>query len=134
MAPGRREVHAEWKVAVKAGSVESLEALLDAGADVDAKDDHGQTALMNAARDGHTPVVRLLVARGADLNHTAKYNLSALMLAVINGRDAIVGVLVDAGADLSIKGSGAPGFAGKTALDLAVAADRVIAMALLKDV
>jgi hypothetical protein len=118
---------------VKAGDVEALEALLDAGADIDAKDDHGQTALMNAARDGHTPVVRLLVERGAGLNHTAKYNLSAIMLAVINGRDAIVGVLADGGADLTIKGTGAPGFAGKTALDLAAAADRVIAMALLRD-
>jgi ankyrin repeat protein len=126
-------VTSPWKAAVKAGDVEALEALLDAGADIDATDEHGQTALMNAARDGHTPVVRLLVERGADLNHTAKYNLSAIMLAVINGRDAIVGVLADGGADLTIKGTGAPGFAGKTALDLAVAADRVIAMALLKD-
>ena len=55
------------------------------------------------------------------------------MLAVINGRDAIVGVLADAGADLTIGGTGAPGFAGKTALDLAAGANRVIAMALLKD-
>ena len=123
----------EWKAAVKAGDADALRTMLDAGADIDAHDDHGQTALMNAARDGHTKVVRLLVERGADLNHTAKYTLSAIMLAVINGRDAIVGILADAGADLTIRGSGAPGFAGKTALDLAVAADRVIAMALLRD-
>src|SRR5262245_10374188 len=124
---------AEWKAAVKAGRADALRTLLDAGADVDARDEHGQTALMNASRDGHTEVVRLLIERGADLDHTAKYNLSALMLAVINGRDAIVGILADAGADLTIRGSGAPGFHGKTALDLAVAADRVIAMALLKE-
>jgi ankyrin repeat protein len=124
---------AEMKSAVKAGDSQALKSLLDAGADVNARDEHGQTALMNAARDGHTEMVRLLVSRGADLNHTAKYNLSAVMLAVVNGRDAIVGILADAGADLTIRGAGAPGFAGKTALDLAVAADRVIAMALLKE-
>lgn len=124
---------AEWKAAVKAGNASALRALADAGADVDARDEHGQTALMNAAREGHTEVVRLLIERGADLNHTAKYNLSAIMLAVLNRRDAIVGLLADAGADLTIKGAGAPGFAGKTALDLAVGADRVIAMALLRD-
>jgi ankyrin repeat protein len=123
----------EWKAAIKAGDIEALQALVDAGADVNARDEHGQTGLMNAARDGHTPVVRWLVAQGADLDHTAKFNLSALMLAVINGRDAIVGILADAGADRSIRGAGAPGFAGKTALDIAEAANRVIMMALLRD-
>jgi ankyrin repeat protein len=123
----------EWKTAIKAGDVSTLQALLDAGADVNARDEHNQTGLMIAARDGHTPVVRWLVAQGADLDHTAKYNLSALMLAVINGRDAIVGILADAGADRSIQGSGAPGFAGKTALDIAEAGNRVIMVALLRD-
>jgi ankyrin repeat protein len=88
---------------------------------------------MVAARDGRTSVVRWLIERGADLNHTAKFHLSALMLAVINGRDVIVGLLADAGADRTIRATGAPGFADKTALDLAEAADRTIMVALLRD-
>ena len=123
----------DWKAAIRAADIGALQKLVDAGADVDARDEYGQTGLMIAARDGRAPVVRWLVAQGADLNHTAKFNLSALMLAVINGRDAIVGILADAGADRSIRGSGAPGFAGKTALDIAEAADRVIMIALLRD-
>lgn len=121
----------EWKSAIRTSSVSELEALVRSGADIDARDEHGQTGLMIAARDGQAPVVRWLVEHGAGLNHTAKFHLSALMLAVINGRDAIVGILVDAGADRAIEGSGAPGFAGKTALDIARAGHREIMIALL---
>jgi ankyrin repeat protein len=123
----------DWKAAVRAGDVARLEALAAAGADINALDEHGQTALMNAARDGRTDVVRWLIARGANLDHTAKFHLSALMLAVINGRDAIVGLLVDAGADRPIRGTGAPGFHDKTALDIARAGGRDIMVALLSE-
>jgi len=111
----------EWQAAVRAGDVAALERLHAAGADVDATDQHGQTGLMVAARDAHETVVQWFIARGAGLDHTAKYGLSALMLAVINGHRDIVRMLVDAGADRTLRGSGAPGFAGKTALDLALA-------------
>ena len=137
---GRRErvesaaMTPEWKAAVTAQDSARLEELLGAGVDINARDEHGQTALMIAARDGRTQSVRWLIEHGADLDHTAKFHLSALMLAVINGRDAIVGILVDAGADRSIRGTGAPGFHGKTALDIATAANRTIMMALLREI
>jgi hypothetical protein len=41
--------------------------------------------------------------------------------------------LADAGADRTIQGAGAPGFAGKTALEIAEAGGRVIMTALLRD-
>ena len=123
----------DWKTAVRSEDVARLDALLDAGADINAIDEHGQTGLMIAARDGKTAAVRWLIEHGANLNHTAKYHLSALMLAVINGRDAIVGILVDAGADRSIEGAGAPGFDGKTALDIARGGSREIMVALLEE-
>jgi ankyrin repeat protein len=114
-------MHTAWKAAVLADDLGALARLLDEGVDIDAKDDHGQTALMSTARDGRTEVVRFLIGRGADLNHTAKYHLTALMLAVVNARVPIVRALVDAGADLATRGTGAPGFDNKTALDLAAA-------------
>ena len=43
------------------------------------------------------------------------------MLAVLNGHGDIARRLAAAGADLSARGSGAPGFAGLTASDLAAA-------------
>ena len=111
----------DWEAAARSGSVEALAWQLAEGADIDALDRHGQTALMLAALAGHREVVALLTARGAALNVTAKYGLSALMLSVIKGHTEIVRRLVAAGADRSLLGTGAPGFAGKTALDLAVA-------------
>ena len=42
------------------------------------------------------------------------------MLALVAGHGEVAGVLAKAGADLSLRGTGAPGFAGKTACDLAV--------------
>jgi uncharacterized protein len=89
--------------------------------DIDARDGHGQTALMRAACQGQGELVAWLVQRGAALHHAAKYGLSALMLAVVRGHVEIVRTLADAGADLCRRGTGAPGFAAKTALDLAIA-------------
>jgi ankyrin repeat protein len=109
-----------WEGAVTQGDVETVRQRLRAGVDVNARDRHGQTALMLAAHRGYRDMVETLVEGGADLNVTAKYNLSALMLAITAGHVEVARVLARAGADLRIRGSGAPGFAGKTAHDLAV--------------
>jgi len=109
-----------WEDAVTRGDVATVWDLLRAGADVNARDRHGQTALMLAAHRGYREVVETLVEGGADLNVTAKFNLSALMLAITAGHVDVARVLARAGADLRVRGSGAPGFAGKTAHDLAV--------------
>lgn len=108
-----------WENAVREGDPVQVYDLIAAGADVNAKDKYGQTAIMLASLNGHTDVVQFLVDAHAELNMTAKYNLSALMLAVINHHDHIVRILVDAGADLTLRGSGAPGFYNKTAAELA---------------
>lgn len=120
-----------WHEAVRRGSIVALERLLAGGADIDARDRHGQTALMLAAAAGDARVVAWLAGHGADLDHTAKFGLTALMLAVVRGHAGVVRVLVGAGASLDPKATGAPGFAGQTARDLARArADREVLDAL----
>ena len=49
--------------------------------------------------------------------------LLALMLAVVAGHAQVAWLLADAGADRSLRGTGTPGFADKTARDLAVERD-----------
>lgn len=105
------------------GDVEGVDEMLRAGIDVDARNRYGQTALMIAAQRGYEAIVDALIDAGAPLDVTAKYGLSALMLAVVAGHDGIARKLAIAGADRSVRGTGAPGFAGKTAYDLAVERD-----------
>ncbi len=109
----------DWEQAAKNGDVQTLRAMLRRGQNIDALDGFGSTALMRAAHAGREEAVGLLVAEGAGLDHTAKFHLSALMLAVIAGHRRVARLLVRAGADLTIQGSGAPGFAGQDAADLA---------------
>jgi uncharacterized protein len=110
----------EFEQAAKRGDRDTLLRLLDEGADLDARDKHGQTLLMNAARRGQSELVELGIDRGADLNVSAKYKLTALMLAIINGHATVAKQLIEAGADLTVRGGrGALGFYDKTALDLA---------------
>jgi ankyrin repeat protein len=112
-----------WEDAIRRGDAADVHNLLQRGADVNARDRHGQTGLMLAAHAGHRGVVETLLAHGANLNVTAKFGLSALMLAVVAGHEEIARLLARAGSDLSLRGSGAPGFFNKTARDLAVERD-----------
>ena len=109
----------EWRRAAIEGDVNVIERLVTEGQAVDSRDRYGQTALMLAAMHGRKVVVDLMLAHDGNLNVTAKYGLSALMLAIINRHDDIADALIEAGADTNLRGTGAPGFAGKTASDLA---------------
>lgn len=113
-----------WKEAVHGADVDQIRRLIQEGADINARDQYGQTAVMLAARNGHSKLVRFLVDENVELNNSAKYHLTALMLAVVNGHADIVHMLVSEGADLKIRGTGAPGFHGKTAMEMAMDQNR----------
>ncbi|MGE3510488.1 MAG: ankyrin repeat domain-containing protein [Vicinamibacterales bacterium] len=55
--------------AVRAGSLESVKTLLDAGAEVNDALSDGESALVVAAANAHWEVANLLLDRGADPNH-----------------------------------------------------------------
>ena len=78
-----------------------VQALLNAGADVDATNRWGQTALMIAAEKGQSGNVDLLLKAGADVDRIDDDGCSALHLACKNGNRNAVKRLVAAGADLA---------------------------------
>jgi ankyrin repeat protein len=100
--------------AAKNGDAAAVQALLDKGADVNAKKTNGATALMAASQLGHTEVLELLLAKGADINAKAQSGATALLIACQNGRTEVVKALVAKGADTNAKASN-----GATALILA---------------
>jgi ankyrin repeat protein len=83
------------------GSLESMQALLEAKADVNAKNAFDATALMWSA--GDIKKVRLLLDKGADVNARSKPGRSALIIACSqSGTSEVVKLLIEKGADFSI--------------------------------
>src|SRR5579862_7764344 len=87
--------------AASIGSVPIMAALISAGADVNARDNYGDTPLMHAAAHGRDDVVRLLVASKADIaaRRDGLINRNALHAAAYTGNGRTVSVLTDVGAD-----------------------------------
>ncbi len=56
--------------AAATGTLYRVKALLDAGADIEQSDEHGQTPLMFAVAAGHVEVVKMLCAAGANVHAT----------------------------------------------------------------
>ncbi len=76
-----------------------LRALLDAGADVDARRADGATALLWAAHWDDHEAVRLLLAAGADVNAADDHGVTPLIRAAENASRVLVPALLAAGAD-----------------------------------
>jgi uncharacterized protein len=97
-----------------AGTLPVAKLLLDKGADANAKDDQGQTALM-LAKD--VAIAKLLLGKGADVNAKDQGGESALLRAAAGGNRDMVKLLLDRRAGIE-----AADGAGRTALMAAVEA------------
>jgi len=87
-------------VAAKRGNTETVQALLDREADINAQATYyGWTALAYAANQGHEKIVRLLLAHDADPNSKAERGKTALVLAADRGHTATVIALLSKRAD-----------------------------------
>jgi ankyrin repeat protein len=83
-------------VASRAGFEPTVDALLRAGAKVDAQNGFGDTAIMVASLGGHLVLVKKLHARGAEINPAGWTPLS---YAATNGNTEVARYLLDIGAN-----------------------------------
>ena len=93
----------------------SIRLLLNAGADVNAKNCLGKTALMITSENGFSQQTHILIPEGADVNKQDMYRDAALMLAVKGGHVQCLKFIIQAGAAVNIKN-----MFGETGLILAI--------------
>lgn len=94
-APGRTVLQL---VIDEAPSIEVMQALIAAGADLDAVDDRGESALASAAFMGRLDAAELLIEEGAAIDRVNNDGVSPLEWARRQGNDEIVALLEAAGA------------------------------------
>lgn len=89
-------------VAARKGNLDAVKVLVEHGADVDAQQSWGHTALMLASKEGHADVVRFLLDQGANYKLKDKNGNNALSLASQNDQLDIASLLKRAGAQASV--------------------------------
>ncbi len=85
-------------VAAFEGRTEIVKWLLEYGVAVDARDEHGWSALMLAAGNGRTETVKCLLNHRALANAVNEYGGTALMEAAVHGHKETIECLLDSGA------------------------------------
>jgi TonB family protein len=116
--------------ATKAGDLAKVKALIAAGADVNAKDDSGETSALDwAARKNHIEIMELLIAHGADVRARDFYGFTPLHHAAAWGGKESVELLLAHGADVN----DAKNRVGQSPLHYAISPGREDVIALLID-
>lgn len=88
------------------GDVEAIRELLAKGADVDAHEGRGWTALKAAALRGNVSSIKVLVANGADVDAGIEDGITALIVAAEYRQESAIKTLLDMGADVDAPPAG----------------------------
>ena len=100
--------------AMKEGDIQAVMQHLAAGADVNAKDERGETAMFSAVIGGYNEIAKMLINKGADVGVKNKAGFTPLHEGAYSGRKEIVELLIASGADVN-----AMKIDGMTPLDMA---------------
>lgn len=96
----KQELNDQLFEAVRKGDAAAVTALLDKGADVNAKYRYGTTALFKAAERGNAEVTKVLLDRGVDVNvKDTFYHTNAMSWALQNDHYDVVRLLLQKGAE-----------------------------------
>ncbi|MBQ7154395.1 MAG: ankyrin repeat domain-containing protein [Synergistaceae bacterium] len=98
----------------KKGKERAILRAIDSGANVNAMDKHGTTALIYASIFSMPKVIEALIENGADVNAVNNRGVTALMNAVMNSRCENIEILLENGAEVCVANKH-----GKTLLEYA---------------
>lgn len=93
-------VNKDLLAAVRQGDAAAVRSLLARGAEVNARDKTGATALMHAVLNADAAMVKLLLGKGADVNQRNRAGATALLWALHDVHK--VKLLVEHGADVTV--------------------------------
>ncbi|MBN8969464.1 MAG: ankyrin repeat domain-containing protein [Rhizobiales bacterium] len=101
MAAAGAGINSQFLDAAARGDATRVGALLSEGADIEARDRSGRTALLLSTHGNHVDVARLLIAAGADVNAKDSISDTPYLYAGAEGRNEILMMTLEAGADLA---------------------------------
>jgi len=94
-------------VAADSGCKDIVEMLLQAGANIEHRNDQGETALISAAQNGHKEVVQILLDAGSNVNQENADGETALDLVVrLKHKKDLINLLLEYGAFAEGKAKG----------------------------
>jgi ankyrin repeat protein len=104
------KLNADLRLAACDGDIKKVENALQRGANINAKDDQGSSALIDAEACGYhdrltrsrVQLIELLLAKGAEVNHQDDQGHTALMYAARNGDTQAVNSLLRNGATVNL--------------------------------
>lgn len=99
-ATSRSDADGQLRDAASRGDARAVREALDAGADLEARDGQGRTALLLATHGNSVDAARELIEAGADVNAKDAMQDSAYLYAGARGLDEILALTLAHGADL----------------------------------
>lgn len=88
----------EFFIAIKENKLLLIQAFIDGGINVNAKDRYGKPALIFAVLRKNNEIAKMLLGAGANVNIRTEYNDTALFFGLLTNNQEIVKILLEYGA------------------------------------